>query len=160
MIEAIRSSLREGRGRTWLLFSILALAAGLLAAASALATGRDCDKRKLARAEMQYQIVVADIEKGDFDGVFREMKKIYDLGFSPACQRHLTEAIEKVSDMLRHKKQLEVARKVVDEGLKHIEVKSLQARLYRELAYIYQKQGQLDKAKENFRRALELDEQQ
>ncbi len=154
MMEAIRSNLRGRRDRASLLLWIVALAA-----ATAPAAARDCDKRKLARAEMQYQIVVTDIEKGNFDGVFREMKRIYDLGFSPPCQRHLTEAVEKVSDMLRHKRQLELARKVVEEGLKYVEVKSLQARLYRELAYIYQKQGQLDKAKENFRRALKLDEQ-
>ncbi len=113
----------------------------------------------LSIAEQQFEIVKILIKQGRFDQVLPEMKKIYDLGLPEKYEQATAESASLAANLLTERRQFEVAHQVIDEAFGHMRRNEDRAALLKVKAYVYKSEGDLEKARETFKRAVELERQ-
>ncbi len=113
----------------------------------------------LSVAEQQFEIVKILIKQGRFDQVVPEMKKIYDLNLPEKYEQLTAESAGIAANSLVKSRQFEVAHQVLDIAFARMRRNENKAAVLKVNAYVYKEEGNLDKAMECFRRALELEKQ-
>jgi tetratricopeptide (TPR) repeat protein len=155
--------------RQCLLALILTLLASLSAPAAFSATfpqkvdikepsGQEVEQM-LSIAEQQFEIVKILIKQDRFDQVLPEMRKIYDLNLPEKYEQATAESASLAANLLLEKGQFSLAHQVLDEAFGHMRRNENKAALLKVKAYVYKSEGNLEKARETFRRAIELEKQ-
>jgi hypothetical protein len=110
-------------------------------------------------AEVQHEIVMLLIEKGEFEKVPQAATEIFQMNF-PQDQEHLILVeVEILVDALIHHKQITVAHQVVDSALKCKITSKSKAQLHREKGYLFKQEGKTEQALESFQMSKKLEEE-
>ncbi len=114
-------------------------------------------ERSRSVAEAQHEIVMLLIKGKAFDKVLRASQEIFSLRF-PYNQEHLfvTEG-QILSSALFDQQQYELAQALLDQALRAVNSNNSKALLYKEKAYLCNKEGKDDEAMEFFEKAVELE---
>lgn len=110
-------------------------------------------------AEAQFDIVKILIKQGRFEQVLPEMRKIYDLNLPEKYEQATAESASLAANLLQEHKQFGLAHQVLDEAYARMRRNENRAALLKVNAYVYNIEGNPDKAVELLRRAVELERQ-
>ncbi len=113
----------------------------------------------LSIAEQQFEIVKILIKQGRFEQVLPEMKKIYDLNLPDKYEQPTAESASLAANLLIEHKQFEVAHQILDAAFGRMRRCDNRAAVLKVNAYVYKSEGSLDKARETFARAVEIERQ-
>ncbi len=107
-------------------------------------------------AEAQHEIVLLLIERKEFDKVPGAAREIFNLGFPEDQEHRLVKEAEILTNALLHHNQIRVAHQVLDDALSCVKTRGARAKLHREKAYVYKKEGKTDEAMREFEKAVAL----
>jgi tetratricopeptide (TPR) repeat protein len=107
-------------------------------------------------AEAQHEIVLLLIERKEFDKVPGAAREIFHLGFPEAQEHRLVKEAEILTNALLHHNQTRIAHQVLDDALLSVKTRGAKAKLHREKAYVYKKEGNTDEAMRQFELAVAL----
>ena len=107
-------------------------------------------------AEAQHEIVLLLIERQEFDKVPGAAREIFNLGFPEDQEHRLVKEAEILTNALLHHNQTHIAHQVLDEALLCVKTRGARAKLHREKAYVYKKEGKTDEAMREFERSVAL----
>ncbi len=113
----------------------------------------------LSIAEQQFEIVKILIKQGRFEQVLPEMKKIYDLNLPEKYEQPTAESASLAANLLLEHKQFEIAHQILDAAFGRMRRCENRAAVLKVNAYVYKSEGILDKARETFARAVEIERQ-
>jgi tetratricopeptide (TPR) repeat protein len=116
-------------------------------------------EQMLSIAEQQFEIVKILIKQDRFDQVLPEMKKIYDLNLPEKYEQATAESASLAANLLLERGQFSLAHQVLDEAFGHMRRNENKAALLKVKAYVFKSEGNLEKARETFSRAVELERQ-
>ncbi len=108
-------------------------------------------------AEVQHEIVMILIDKGQFDKVPEAANEIFRLDFPREQEPLLLKEVEILIDALVHHSQLAVAHQIVDSALQCKITSKAKAQLQREKGYLYKKEGKAEEALKSFEKSKELE---
>ena len=109
-------------------------------------------------AEVQHEIVMLLIEKGEFEKVPQAATEIFRLNFPPDQEHLILVEVEILVDALIHHKQITVAHQVVDSALECKLTAKSKAQLHREKGYLFKQEGKMEEALESFATSKKLKE--
>ncbi len=113
-------------------------------------------ERSRSVAEAQHEIVMLLIKGKEFDRVLPASQEIFALRF-PYTQEHLFVTEGRIlSGALSDHQQYELAQALLDQALQAVNSNNSKALLYKEKAYLCNKEGKDDEAMEFFEKAVEL----
>ncbi len=113
-------------------------------------------ERSRSVAEAQHEIVMLLIKGKEFDKVLSASQQIFSLGF-PYTQEHLFVTEGRIlSSALYDHQQYELAQALLDQALQVVNSNDSKALLYKEKAYLCDKEGKTDEAMKFFEMAVEL----
>jgi tetratricopeptide (TPR) repeat protein len=113
-------------------------------------------ERSRSVAEAQHEIVMLLIKGKEFDKVLSASQEIFSLRF-PFTQEHLFVTEGRIlSSALHDQQQYELAQALLDQALQAVNSNNSKALLYKEKAYLCNKEGKDDEAMEFFEKAVEL----
>lgn len=107
-------------------------------------------------AESQHEIVMLLIKNRQFDRVTDAARPIFKLQFPQEHEGLLVSEAEILTDALLQHNQFEVAHSVLDLAVESVRSGKLRARLLREKAYVYKKEGRDDEALATFEKSNDL----
>lgn len=110
-------------------------------------------------AEVQHEIVMLLIEKGEFGKVPQAANEIFLLDFPQDQERLILVEVEMLVDALVHHEQITVAHQVVDLALGCEITDKSKAQLHREKGYLFKKEGKAEEALESFERSKVLEKE-
>ncbi|HYK88005.1 MAG TPA: hypothetical protein VE398_04515 [Acidobacteriota bacterium] len=116
-------------------------------------------EQMLSIAEQQFEIVKILIAQGRFEQVVPEMKKIYDLNLPEKYEQATAESACIAANSLLKNRQFEISHQILDIAFGRMRRNENKAAILKVKAYVYKSEGKLDKAKETFERAMELERQ-
>ncbi len=113
-------------------------------------------ERSRSVAEAQHEIVMLLIKGSEFDRVLPASQEIFSLRF-PYTQEHLFVTEGRIlSGALYDHQQYGLAQALLDQALRAVNSNTSRALLYKEKAYLCNKEGKDDEAMEFFEKAIEL----
>ncbi len=115
--------------------------------------------RMLSIAEAQFDIVKVLIKQGRTDQVLPEMRKIYELNLPEKYEQAVAESASLAANSLQERRQFDVAHQVLDEAYGHMRRNENRVALLKVNAFVFRSEGNLDKAMELLRRAIEMERQ-
>lgn len=139
----------------WVTFWVTLLIMGC-ACISLLAQDPEDWEKIRSLAESRYELVLLKVEKGEFDEAVVTAKEIFALPFPADKHELLFDSAKEISDALIHHHQLTQALDVLDSCFHAVTTPELHAKLHKEMAYIYKKMGDDEKAMFHFEKAIEL----
>ena len=169
-----KAEIKLGRRTKLLAFSLIILAVlgftqtamlfGFSAAAPAEIVMEEVSEsetiNKLKVASMQHDLILLLVERGDFDRVELEWRKVLDLGLSEKYEGAIAQSILMICYKLAEANQLALAQSLMDESLSTVAFSNKSAAdIFRLKAYVYKEAGDLDAAIDALRRASELAEE-
>jgi len=110
-------------------------------------------------AEVQHEIVMLLIEKGEFDKVPQAADEIFQLNFPKDQEPLLLQEVQILIDALVHHQQITVAHQIVDSALNSEITAKAKAQLHREKGYLFKKEGKAEEALKSFERSKELEKE-
>src|SRR5688572_10402613 len=113
--------------------------------------------RQMTIAEAQHEIARIQINKGQYDRVVPEMKKIFELNLPEKFEQAVAESASMIAGMLVEKQQFAIAHDLLDEALKRMKVNENKAALFMIQGYAFKSEGKLEKALESLEKAVELE---
>ena len=108
-------------------------------------------------AETQHEIVMLLIKNNEFDRVLEASTNIFSLNFPQHQEPLLVKEGQILADALSGRRQFLLAHRILDAALKAVASRKSKALLYKEKAYLCNKEGEDAKAMEFFEKALELE---
>jgi len=113
-------------------------------------------ERSRSVAEAQHEIVMLLIKGKEFDRVLSASQEIFSLSF-PYTQEHLFVTEGRIlSSALYDQQQYGLAQALLDQALQAVNSNSSKAVLFKEKAFLCNKEGKDDEAMEFFEKAVEL----
>lgn len=128
----------------------------LILGSSGLVQGQSWEETRNL-AEVQHEIVMILIEKGEFDKVPQAAREIFQLNFPSDKEPLLLEEVEILIDALVHHRQIAVAHQIVDSALLFAATTNSKAQLHREKGYLYKREGKTEEALKSFERSKEIE---
>ncbi len=121
------------------------------------ATQEDGWERTRAEAEMQHEIIMLLIENKQFEQIPVAAEKIFELEFPEDQQNLFVREAQLLTDALLHHQETAIAHQVLDIAIKCARDDKVKARVFREKAYLFKKEGNSEEALRYFEESLELE---
>lgn len=116
-------------------------------------------RSELAKGEALHEIIMILVEKGEYDKIPGESKKLLALELPDEMEELKVKSLAIIVRSLSEKKQHDTAHEIIEQALKAIKLKKNQAALLRLQGHLFKEQGNLARALELFRRAIELEKE-
>jgi tetratricopeptide (TPR) repeat protein len=110
-----------------------------------------------AVAETQHEIIMLLIDEGRFEEIPEAAEKIFELKFPENHQNLFVQEAQLLTDALVHKEEFKVAHQVLDIAIKCARTDKIKARIFREKAYLFKKEGKSEEALQYFEDSLALE---
>lgn len=111
-------------------------------------------------AETQHEIIMLLIEKKQFEQIPAEAEKIFQLEVPEAHENLLVREAQILTDALLHLEKTAIAHQVLDIAIKCVRTDRVRARLFREKAYLFKKEGKSEEALRYFEESLALEKKE
>lgn len=147
-----------------LIFSVCALPGSALANQEKAGTTAEANiesdlERRLSMAEAQHEIALLLIKDGQYDKVFPEMKKIFELGLPSKYEESILQSVAVIANQLAERRQHGVAHQVLDEASRFLKLDSNKVKALKLKAYVLKDEGKFQEAIDTFRKAIEMERQ-
>ncbi len=116
-------------------------------------------RSELAKGEALHEIIMILVEKGEYNKIAAESKKLLALELPEEMEELKVKSLAIIVRSLSEKKQHDTAHEIIEQALKAIKLKKNQAALLRLQGHLFKEQGNLARALELFRRAIELEKE-
>lgn len=148
--------------KTLIISIVICIALGLTTASPLLAlqaSPTDPESvRKLKIASTEHELILVLIQSGSFDKIELEWKKVLDLKLGPQYEGAVAKSLLTIAFKLYEAKQLALAQALLDSSLAGASFSNKnKADILRFKAFLYKESGELEKAIETYKRAIELE---
>lgn len=110
-------------------------------------------------AEAQHEIVLLLIERREFDKVPAAAREIFKLPFPPEEEYRIVKEAELLTSALLNHNRTDIAHQILDDAIRCVKSPRGRARLHKEKAFVYRKEGKDEAAFKEFQKSVELEKQ-